>query len=114
MATPVVLGLAVGVGWWASPEIVYYAVPAGAWLVWCALRRSSSRQGAVLAGAVTVVAAVIAALQSNRDRILAELVEFASIPSVSTDPGGCRAISARIRSSNTSISLLLQWLKSVT
>ena len=30
--------------------------------------------------------AVLAHLRANRDRILAELVEFASIPSVSTDP----------------------------
>jgi 4-amino-4-deoxy-L-arabinose transferase-like glycosyltransferase len=33
------LGLFLGVGWWSSPEIVYYAVPALLWLVYCAGRR---------------------------------------------------------------------------
>jgi acetylornithine deacetylase/succinyl-diaminopimelate desuccinylase-like protein len=40
------------------------------------------------------LAAVIAALQSNRDRILAELVKFASIPSVSTDPAHASHVAA--------------------
>jgi 4-amino-4-deoxy-L-arabinose transferase-like glycosyltransferase len=33
------LGLFLGVGWWSSPEIVYYAVPALLWLVYRAVRR---------------------------------------------------------------------------
>jgi hypothetical protein len=58
------LGLLAGIGWWSSPEIIYYAVPA-AWLVVAVirddpevqrLRRWSSRL------LVAVVAAVIGAL----------------------------------------------------
>ncbi len=40
------------------------------------------------------LAAAIAALRSNRDRILGELVEFASIPSVSTDPAHVADVAA--------------------
>lgn len=30
----VALGLVAGLGWWASPQILYFVVPAGAWLAW--------------------------------------------------------------------------------
>ena len=41
--TTVVLGLAAGAGWWSSPEIVYFAVPAaivliGSWSKWSSIR----------------------------------------------------------------------------
>jgi acetylornithine deacetylase/succinyl-diaminopimelate desuccinylase-like protein len=40
------------------------------------------------------LAAVLAALQSSHERILDELIEFASIPSVSTDPAHAAAVAA--------------------
>jgi acetylornithine deacetylase/succinyl-diaminopimelate desuccinylase-like protein len=46
------------------------------------------------ASASARLAAVLAALESDRDRILAELVEFASIPSVSTDPAHAADVAA--------------------
>jgi 4-amino-4-deoxy-L-arabinose transferase-like glycosyltransferase len=45
------LGLAVGVGWWQTPQIAFVAVPALAWLVW--------RRPAVVRGAWIVVPAAI-------------------------------------------------------
>ena len=50
------LGLAAGVGWWSSPEIVYFAVPTLLWLVgwaWRARRAQATywRVGAVVAAA---------------------------------------------------------------
>jgi hypothetical protein len=43
--TFLVLGLALGLGWWASPEIVYFAVPSAVLLVaWWATRRTSGEQ----------------------------------------------------------------------
>lgn len=40
----VALGAAAGVGWWASPEIVYFAVPCGLWLLrWIWARRADLR-----------------------------------------------------------------------
>jgi len=50
--------------------------------------------GSMTTSAPARLAAVIAALQSNRDRILGELVEFASIPSVSTDPAHAADVAA--------------------
>jgi acetylornithine deacetylase/succinyl-diaminopimelate desuccinylase-like protein len=46
---------------------------------------------------VTVDARVLARLEANRDRILARLVEFATIPSVSTDPGHARDVERAAR-----------------
>jgi acetylornithine deacetylase/succinyl-diaminopimelate desuccinylase-like protein len=46
------------------------------------------------ASASTRLAAVLAALESDRHRILGELVEFASIPSVSTDPAHAADVAA--------------------
>jgi len=43
---------------------------------------------------VTEVAAVLAHLEKNHDRILADLVQFASIPSVSTDPAHAADVDA--------------------
>ena len=37
---------------------------------------------------------VLSALKANHDRILSELIEFAAIPSVSTDPAHAAAMSA--------------------
>ena len=41
------------------------------------------------------MSAVSAYLQANRERILAELVEFVSIPSVSTDPAYADGVQRR-------------------
>ncbi|HEY2163804.1 MAG TPA: dipeptidase [Gemmatimonadaceae bacterium] len=46
------------------------------------------------ASASARLTAVLAALESDRDRILGELVEFASIPSVSTDPAHAADVAA--------------------
>jgi acetylornithine deacetylase/succinyl-diaminopimelate desuccinylase-like protein len=46
------------------------------------------------ASASARLAVVLAALESDRDRILDELVEFASIPSVSTDPAHATDVAA--------------------
>jgi acetylornithine deacetylase/succinyl-diaminopimelate desuccinylase-like protein len=43
---------------------------------------------------VTAIDAVLAHLEANHDRILGELVEFASIPSVSTDPAHAADVNA--------------------
>jgi len=40
----VALGLSAGIGWWASPEIVYFAVPALGFLVWGVARGPSWRR----------------------------------------------------------------------
>ena len=53
-------GLFVGVGWWCSPEIVYFAVPSLALLAFCAIR---GRLRPRLAGlALCVAAAILGAL----------------------------------------------------
>jgi acetylornithine deacetylase/succinyl-diaminopimelate desuccinylase-like protein len=41
-----------------------------------------------------LAASVLAALEANRDRTLAELIEFASIPSISTDPAHAAEVRA--------------------
>ena len=70
-ATRVVLGLAAGVGWWASPEIVYFVVPAVVLLVasWNRLYATPSGAGRrwsapwhVSVCALTVAGAVVGAL----------------------------------------------------
>jgi hypothetical protein len=33
------LGLAAGVGWWSSPQVLHFVVPAGLWLLWSFRRR---------------------------------------------------------------------------
>jgi hypothetical protein len=48
------LGLALGLGWWATPEVLVVAVPTIAWLVW---RRPSSLRCAWPAGLAFLVAA---------------------------------------------------------
>ena len=51
------LGLFLGLGWWCSPEIAYYAVPALLWLICCAVRRRAHLRPAaffVLVGATTL------------------------------------------------------------
>jgi hypothetical protein len=50
------LGLVLGLGWWASPQILHFAVPALAWLVW------RERGAAVRHLAVAAPAAVVGAL----------------------------------------------------
>lgn len=58
----VVLGVVAGVGWWSSPEIVYFLVPGGLWLAgWMARRRVPAT---VLLGwlAPAVAAAAVGAL----------------------------------------------------
>jgi hypothetical protein len=54
------LGLFLGLGWWCSPEIIYYAVPALLWLVYrLARRRVRLRPTAVL---LTAAMALVGAL----------------------------------------------------
>ena len=38
------LGLAAGLGWYASPQVAYLVAPAGAWLAWRTVRRSGWRE----------------------------------------------------------------------
>lgn len=40
----IALGLGTGLGWWASPETAYYAIPAGAVLVYAAVRFGITRR----------------------------------------------------------------------
>lgn len=63
-ATYAVLGLAAGVGWWASPEIVYFAVPTGVLLLASWDRLWSPHAGRWRVGPVAVVVggAVVGAL----------------------------------------------------
>jgi 4-amino-4-deoxy-L-arabinose transferase-like glycosyltransferase len=49
-----VLGLALGLGWWATPQIALVAVPACAWLIW---RRPAVLRGAGLVAVCALVAA---------------------------------------------------------
>lgn len=58
-ATYLVLGLAVGVGWWASPEIVYFAIPVAVVLVasWDRLYAGSRRWAGPWRAAPTLVVA---------------------------------------------------------
>ena len=53
------LGLFAGVGWWATPEVVYYLVPAGIFLGWRLLRRRVELRPGLLA--LTVAGAVVGA-----------------------------------------------------
>ncbi len=64
------LGLAAGIGWWVSPNILYYAIPAGVWLAmrghWRELRNVAVAAGAFAAGAsVWIVANVHSGLASG-------------------------------------------------
>ena len=58
-AKAVGLGLAAGLGWWASPQILHFVVPGGLWLVWGHRRRLGSLGRVV---AVALPGAVIGAL----------------------------------------------------
>ena len=53
------LGLFAGVGWWASPEVVYYLVPAGIFLGWHLLGRQVEFRPGLLT--LTVAGAVVGA-----------------------------------------------------
>ena len=53
------LGLFAGVGWWATPEVVYYLVPAGIFLGWRLLRRRVEFRPGLLM--LTVAGAVVGA-----------------------------------------------------
>ena len=53
------LGLAAGVGWWSSPQVLHYAVPAALWLVW-SHRRELPRL--VRIGALAVLGFVVGAM----------------------------------------------------
>ncbi|MGB7052293.1 MAG: glycosyltransferase family 39 protein [Acidimicrobiales bacterium] len=53
------LGLALGVGWWSSPEILYFAIPALSLLLWAAARRTLHLAAAH--AAIVVLSAVIGA-----------------------------------------------------
>jgi 4-amino-4-deoxy-L-arabinose transferase-like glycosyltransferase len=52
----VAAGLAIGVGWWASPQIAYFAFPVVLWLVWTLRRR------VLPIAAVAIPAALLGAL----------------------------------------------------
>lgn len=58
-STSVGLGLAAGLGWWASPQILHFVVPSGLWLVWTHRRRLAALAKTV---AVAAPAAVVGAL----------------------------------------------------
>ncbi len=50
------LGLSTGLGWWCSPEIAYFVIPAAAWLVYSAVRdRAPLRPLGVVVMAVAAV-----------------------------------------------------------
>ena len=51
----ILLGLATGVGWWATPQILFFSVPAAIWL---ATRHLARWRGLLLAGVATVVGAL--------------------------------------------------------
>lgn len=51
----IVLGLALGLGWWTTPQILILDVPAVLWLVW---RRPGVARGWILAGPAAVVGAL--------------------------------------------------------
>lgn len=51
----VILGLALGAGWWATPQVLLLALPAIGWLVW---RRRESLQDAPLVLAAAVIGAL--------------------------------------------------------
>jgi 4-amino-4-deoxy-L-arabinose transferase-like glycosyltransferase len=55
LALWVLLGASVGLGWWCSPEIAYYAIPSGVLLAWRLARRRASVRP------VHAVAAILAA-----------------------------------------------------
>ena len=54
------LGLFAGIGWWGSPEVVYYLVPAGVFLGWRLLKRRMELRPGLLT--LTVAGAVVGAL----------------------------------------------------
>lgn len=62
----VLLGACAGLGWWATPEIAYYALPSAALLVGAAVRRGlRPRPGHLAAGAVAAVAGALPWLWDN-------------------------------------------------
>lgn len=72
-ATSVGLGSVAGLGWWSSPQILHFVVPAGLWLVWSARARFAELIRVV---ALALPAAVLGALPwiwANVDTGLASL-----------------------------------------
>jgi hypothetical protein len=77
----VLFGLAAGSGWWASPQIIYLAIPTGLWLAWRLLRRRDAE--AMRAAPYALVAAIVASLPwiyTNVRNPLASLRVAASVP----------------------------------
>jgi len=73
-STWALLGAAAGVGWWASPEILYFAVPAAPFVAWSAWRRGGravAADGGVLLGAL--VAGMLPWLYTNAHTHFASL-----------------------------------------
>jgi hypothetical protein len=53
----IILGGAAGLGWWTTPQMLYFAVPAGGWLLWLLWRLRAKAWRAVLAGPAALVGA---------------------------------------------------------
>ena len=51
----VALGVVAGVGWWSSPEIIYFGLPAGLILVWAVLRDTDDGKARRWVGRLAVV-----------------------------------------------------------
>ena len=60
------LGALVGLGWWCSPEIAYFALPALGWLTWrCVARRAGAAIGEAIGALVAAAVADLPWLWSN-------------------------------------------------
>ncbi len=61
-STWVLLGAAVGVGWWASPEILYFVVPAAPFVAWSVWRRRGRRTPGTPGDIALFVASAVAGM----------------------------------------------------
>lgn len=67
------LGLALGLGWWASPQILHFAVPALAWLAWVGRRRLGDIARTLAVAAPAAVVGALPWLWANAGTGLASL-----------------------------------------
>jgi hypothetical protein len=99
IATFLILGLAAGVGWWASPEIFYFLAPGACWLVGAGLGQGTwtrpvgprkpkiwTRRSAITRVGVAVVGAIVGSLPWFYDNLQTGFASLRS-GSISSTPG---------------------------